>query len=467
MALTITNNIQSMGIQRRLAAANNTISKSIERLSSGMRINSAADGPADLIISEKLRAQIDGLEKAIRNVTTTKDILAVTDGALGQMQAVLSKLQKLALHAANSGVVSADQIAADQAEMDAGILALGRIMESTQYAGRKLLNNLRIGMTANGDQQTPANQVATGQTGTIPASREAYSNSIDAQAGNLGSLEPEPIIRKSPLDGDGRLATGKTFTVIDGPEGTDALQFPAGSSLADIVAKMREIVVPEGGEGEDGAAEGEAGKTAPVIRNGADADTVELDMNAVAHIQSLDDEQAAAFLADFVNAEQAGSGLKLSGTAIKSDRFERLRDISDSLNGMTLGTLGGVDVTGRFRLDGREETLFLSLADVMGGGVASLANDPVAAMKIVKQAMKDVSALRAKIAAEQIYSVQAGENVMRAQHAALVKTESDIRDADMAREIATYTKAQVISQASTQLLAQSNLNGRLVLNLLA
>ncbi|MCX7934110.1 MAG: flagellin, partial [Planctomycetota bacterium] len=134
MSMVITHNISAINTQRNLAITNRQLSKSLEKLSSGYRINVGSDGPADLIISEQLRAQNVGLERAVRNTQEAINVLGIAEGALNEMNEILKKMRALALHAANSGITSPIQVAADQAEVDSGIQTIDRIANTTKYS---------------------------------------------------------------------------------------------------------------------------------------------------------------------------------------------------------------------------------------------------------------------------------------------------------------------------------------------
>ncbi len=135
-----THNLQF--VTRNIAMNSGTQAKAMEKLASGFKINTGADDPAGLTMSEKLRAQIEGLERALANTNDSDNIMGIMEGGLGQVQSVLQDLQKLAIGAANSGVVSQEIIAEYQAQMDCGLQAIDRIMNSTTYGGRKLLDNV-------------------------------------------------------------------------------------------------------------------------------------------------------------------------------------------------------------------------------------------------------------------------------------------------------------------------------------
>src|SRR4051812_24996261 len=117
MSLTIANNVASLTAQHNLNKTNNMLSKSLERLSSGLKINRGADGPAALVISEQQRAQIAGLRTAIDNTSKAVSMVQTTEGALNEVNDLLIKVRSLALDSANTGVNDTNALAANQAEV--------------------------------------------------------------------------------------------------------------------------------------------------------------------------------------------------------------------------------------------------------------------------------------------------------------------------------------------------------------
>ena len=138
--LIVTNNLSALNTQRTLNKSNSLMSSSLEKLSSGYRINTASDDPSGLIISEQLRTQIAGLDRATQNSQEATNVLGIAEGALIEMNNILTKMRSLAIHAANNGVTAPDQVRADQAEVDSGIQTLDRISSTTRYSDQFLLN---------------------------------------------------------------------------------------------------------------------------------------------------------------------------------------------------------------------------------------------------------------------------------------------------------------------------------------
>jgi len=138
--LRINNNIAALNTQRNLDVNSFNLNKTLQKLSSGFRINVAADGPADLVISESLRSQIGGIKAALRNSQEAANYVGIAEGALKEVSDLLAQMRALAVHAANTGVVSSTQIAADQAELDNIVSTVDRIAQVTRFAGESVFN---------------------------------------------------------------------------------------------------------------------------------------------------------------------------------------------------------------------------------------------------------------------------------------------------------------------------------------
>jgi len=143
MALMINHNIAALDAQRNLAQTTRSISSVMEKLSSGYRINRASDDPAGLVISEQFRAQIAGLNKAISNSEGSINMIQTAEGSLNEINSLLVSMRELAIHAANEGFNDANQLAADQAEIENAIKTIDRIAVNTQFGTKRLLDGTK------------------------------------------------------------------------------------------------------------------------------------------------------------------------------------------------------------------------------------------------------------------------------------------------------------------------------------
>jgi flagellin len=139
MALRINTNIAALNAMRNLGITQLQLSKALERLSSGFRINRAADDAAGLAISEKLRSQVQGLNQAVRNAQDAVSLIQTAEGALNETHGILQRIRELAVQAANDGTLTDQDRNAIQAEIDSLLAEVDRIANTTQFNTKNLL----------------------------------------------------------------------------------------------------------------------------------------------------------------------------------------------------------------------------------------------------------------------------------------------------------------------------------------
>src|SRR5438477_7829736 len=147
----INTNVSALTAQRGLAKSQRQLSDTLQRLSSGLKINRGADDPAGLIASEGLRSEIAGIDQAIDNSSRASNVISTAEGALSQVSALLLELQGLTNQAANTGGLSPEEIKANQLQVDAILNSINRISNTTQFNGVKLLNGQLDYTTSNVD----------------------------------------------------------------------------------------------------------------------------------------------------------------------------------------------------------------------------------------------------------------------------------------------------------------------------
>ncbi len=145
MSIRINTNISAINAHRMLARNNEISSRNLERLSSGQKINRGADGPAALVISERLRAQIGGIKQAIDNSEAGISLVQTAEGALDEVSAALVNARQLAVHAANEAVNDEVMLKADQQELENILGTINRIAKNTQYGTKTLLDGSKGG----------------------------------------------------------------------------------------------------------------------------------------------------------------------------------------------------------------------------------------------------------------------------------------------------------------------------------
>ncbi|MFN8220363.1 MAG: hypothetical protein U0S12_09585 [Fimbriimonadales bacterium] len=158
MSLRINTNIPALMALRNLNQTDGEMSGTITRLSTGLRINSAADDAAGLIISEGMRSQLKGIDQAIRNSQDAVNMTKTAEGALDEVQRLLRNIRGLAVHSANSAVVDSNTLQANQTQIRSTLQSINRIAEQTQFGNKKLLDG-SAGAMANITNATLADSI--------------------------------------------------------------------------------------------------------------------------------------------------------------------------------------------------------------------------------------------------------------------------------------------------------------------
>ncbi len=253
--MRINQNSMAINAYRNLSTNNVSLGKSLEKLSSGFRINRAADDAAGLVISQNLRAQVSGLRQATRNAQDGISVVQTAEGALNEVHTILNRMRDLAVQASNSGTNDADARTAAQAEIDALSSELDRISDKTKFGGMNLLDGSygktagvlsafdadgsvtfaaadTINVTVTGGSGAVAVALSTGtfSGGNAAASIEssvkaallATGNSVDAAAANNFSVSYEAV------------GAGGVFSVENGSDAAVAIADGTGTPLADV-----------------------------------------------------------------------------------------------------------------------------------------------------------------------------------------------------------------------------------------
>src|SRR5580658_9284840 len=209
----INTNVSSLIAQRSLAQNNQALSTSLERLSTGLRINSGADDPAGLIASQQLQQEQTGIQQAISNASLAGNVIGTAEGGLNEVSSLLLQLQGLIGQAANTGGLSSDQVSADQLQVDSILSTINRIAGSTTFEGQQLLNgNLDYttsGVVASAISALGINSALVPDGGTVGVAVQVVSS------GKTGTVTYT-----------GGTVTGSTVTLqIAGNIGTTQLSF--------------------------------------------------------------------------------------------------------------------------------------------------------------------------------------------------------------------------------------------------
>src|SRR4051794_2574252 len=227
----INTNIPSLQAIHRLTRNNNELATRLQRLSTGLKINTGKDAPAGLIASETLRSEINGIGQAIDNSQRANNVVNTAEGALGEVSALLLEVQGLTNEAANSGALSPQEIEANQLQVDAILNSVNRISNTTQFNGVKLLNGSLDYTTAN----VVASQVTIA---TVNAAKIPDNGSVNITVQVTASAQVGTV----SFAASGIAATPTTIEVA-GNAGTEQLTFaanPHNSGNAVAINQLKE-----------------------------------------------------------------------------------------------------------------------------------------------------------------------------------------------------------------------------------
>ena len=195
MALSIANNVAALSTQNNLTKTNSTLSKSLERLSSGLKINRGADGPASLVISEQQRAQINGLRTALDNTDKAVSLIQTGEGALNKISSLLTKARSLALNAAKA--TENDVLTANQEEIKKALDSIDNIALSTKFGTQQIfddqLRTFQIGASAGQTVSFTLNRVSTDSLGKGATNNVSSLSAIDVSSTN-GALDAVKVL---------------------------------------------------------------------------------------------------------------------------------------------------------------------------------------------------------------------------------------------------------------------------------
>ena len=202
--MRINNNVAAFNAYRNTTASSNGLSKTLEKLSSGFRINRAADDAAGLVISQNLRAQISGLRTATRNVQDGISVVQTAEGALNEVHSMLTRMRELAVQAANTGTMDNDAIGAADAEVSALVDEIDHISAETTFGSINLLDGSYSGTfqvsQASGDTVTvtisdtdstalTVQALTMSSAGAAITAIDAAITAVSTKRGDLGAMQ--------------------------------------------------------------------------------------------------------------------------------------------------------------------------------------------------------------------------------------------------------------------------------------
>ncbi|HEY8668910.1 MAG TPA: flagellin [Tepidisphaeraceae bacterium] len=455
----INTNVSSLIAQRVLKKNNDQLNQSLERLSTGLKINSGADNPAGLIASENLRAEQTGITTAIDNAGRASNIIGTAEGGLSEVSSLLTELQGLVGQTANSGGLSTEEKQANQLQVDSILGTINRIAQATSFQGKKLLNG-NYGYTSSSVTASKIANLSINAARVPDASAVAVVVEVTTSA-NTGKITHT-----------GSVAGGNVTLEIAGNTGTEQLSFASGTTVSSVATAINSVstatgvsasvsgayvvfnsqeygsdqfvsvktVATTGTASFTTSAATSSGRDAAVTVNGAKADAHGLSISYRSSNLDVEFDLATANnLAGTTTFGVTGGGatFSLGSKVTEADKA------SIGIQSVSTGSLGN-------------STLGF-LSSLASGQVNSLTGtNLVDAQKIVDKGIKQVSQLRGRLGAFQKFTIGSTVNSLGVAYENASAAQSAIRDTDFAQETSNLTRAQILSQAASTVLAQAN-----------
>ena len=477
MGLYINTNVASLNAQRNLTNSTSSLSRSFQRLSSGLRINGAKDDAAGLAISNRLTAQIRGLNQAVRNTNDGISLAQTAEGALGETQNILQRVRELSVQSANDTNSASDRESL-QAEVEQLTAEINRIGETTTFNNNKILDGSFLGASFHvgaNSRETITVNVADGRATSL--GRQARNDGSVVSAGvsiASGSLAVNGVSIRGTVAADDTVST----TLNDGSAVAKAAAINDSTKFTGVRAIVNKSEDGNNADITNGVlnsvdfikVNGET-ITGITVQNGDADDTLVNAINAVADktgvIASLNDASQLVLTAqDGRNIEVTASTVAAASiTGLNSEvtagsitlQAERQVTINNGTANINSGTGFGTG-QGEF-IYGVNNANTVSTIDITSREGANLAID------IADVAIGQVSSIRADLGAVQ-NRLESTINNLNATAENLSAARSRILDADFASETAQFTRNQIIQQAGVSVLAQANQQPQVALSLL-
>ena len=468
----INTNIPSLTAQVNLARSSRDMNSTLQRLSSGLRINRGADDPAGLIASETLRSEIASIERAIGNTQRASNVIATTEASLAEVANLLVDIKGLTIEAANAGALSTEEIRANQLQVDSAVDSITRIANSTAFAGQKLLNgNLAYQTSAVATSAITALNIQAVQLGDanflnvnisgitsaekgellLSASTVGAASVVLEIASNRGvevfnfisnyqtSNVRDAINAVSDSTGVSAVFSGSILKITSVDYGTDSFvsvrALPSGAAMA---VEDTAGTTTQRDEGAD----------IQVAINGAATTGVGRDVTLNTNSLDMNMTFDAAFVSTTSFQVTGGGFLFQLGPHITTQE-----QVNIGVQSIVASRLGSV------------ENGFLNEI-VTGGSKSLVAGQTRSAGNIIEEAIQQVAVLRGRLGAFERNTLDTNANALRISLENITASESSIRNADFAAETAALTRSQILVNAGTSVLALANQSPQSVLALL-
>jgi flagellin len=496
--LSILNNTASAQAQQALSQTNTNLGTALQRLSTGLQINSGADGPAAYVISQAQQTQIAGLNQAIQNTNQAVNLVQTGSGALNEINNLLNQVYGLALDSANSGVNDAQAQAANQAQIGNALSTINQIANSTSFNGNNLLNG-SAGFNATSTSTSLTAMGASSATGTgnytIDVTQAAAAGQVDtglstnanvlSDTQNLSQNETLTFNANTPNQTQVNLTGGMTnnqavaaINAVSSQSGVTASLDSTGSLELTAANLGQNFTVVSSVAGTTSGSTGIG--TTTINSNTAPASgslVSQQGVNAKATITNPDNstESVTANGANFTVGTGTASGLSFSLTPTTAN--------SAISNAPTAATITVTNGSLQFQIGADEgQTASLAIGNMQTNAIGTgVSNNPFTSLSminvttasgasnslgVINQAISQVSNLAATLGAFQTNTLQANATNLGTSLTNAQSAEATVTDTNYASEIATYTQLQTQMQAGSSVLTNANQSNQYITQML-
>src|SRR5580658_2722611 len=463
----INTNVNSLIAQRSLTQNDTNLNTALQRLSTGLQINSGADNPAGLIAGLSLQQEQTGIQTAINNASLAGNVIGTAEGGLSAVSSLHTQLQGLVGQAANTGGLSSSETAADQLQVDSILSTINRISNSTTFEGTQLLNgNLAYTTSGVGSAVTnlQINSALVPGGGTVGVAVQVVSSAKTAVltyaggniSGNTVTLQVAGNLGSTQLSFASGTTVSSIATAINGVKATTGLSAQVSGTALRVnstqygSAQYTSIQVIAGKLTQNFSGTKSTGADAKVTINGAAADVAGLDVsyrNADLDVSlniagNYDKPSSTTFYITGGGANfQLGAEVNETNVASIGISSVSTGDLGDSFNGY--------------------------LSSIGSGGANDLAsNNLTTSQNILDSAITQVSSLRGRLGAFETFTIGSTVSSLGVAYENVSAAESAIMDTNFASETSNLTRDQILSQAATTVLSQANAQPQQVLSLL-
>jgi flagellin len=466
MSLVINTNVASLNAQRNLTTSANGLNTSLQRLSSGLRINSAKDDAAGLAIASRFTSQITGLNQAARNANDGISLAQTAEGALGEVTNNLQRIRELAVQSLNATNSASDRAALD-AEVQQLKAEVDRVASTTSFNGVKLLDGSFTAQTfqvgANAGESISVASIASARSATLG---QQYTASVTSSALTGANANLSAITINGTAIGTGTAVAGDAKTLADainaagisGVTATAASNTAAGTTLVGAAGLTGALTI-------NGVATGTVTTTGVAATDLAAVAQAITSISAATGVSAVNNGTSIDLVAaDGRNITVAfGGTLTAAGTGVHAAATVG-STYTVNYSGVAGGQLAIAGTVANSGLTVATTNVALSGTSIANIDVKNVTNAN-ATLASVDAALQSINGTRAALGAYQNRFQSAIANISTTAEN-LTASRSRIQDADFAAETANLTKAQILQQAGTAIVAQANSIPQGVLSLL-